>query len=152
MAEPLNLTDKSIRLGLPFLFAGQAQKEFFVNEAFSIMDLLLHPAVAGVLGDAPDTALEGECWLVAENAGGNWNGRAGMIAVRQDGAWKFVGPISGMRLYDRGTSQTLLYSGRWYRPETPTLPEAGETVDQEARAAIETIIRAMRTAGLIAAE
>jgi hypothetical protein len=35
MSDPLTFENSSPRFGLPFLYVGQAQKEFYVNEALA---------------------------------------------------------------------------------------------------------------------
>ena len=39
------MSDRTARLGLPFILPGQAQKELFHNEALTLVDAALHPAV-----------------------------------------------------------------------------------------------------------
>ncbi len=42
MSDPVQFEGATPRFALPLLFAGQAQKEFFVNEALLRADMVLH--------------------------------------------------------------------------------------------------------------
>jgi hypothetical protein len=55
-----------------------------------------------------------------------------------------------MRLLDRATGQEMLYREGWQRPETPSEPTGGSTVDAEARAAIVELIEVLIAAGILA--
>ncbi|MGB7407193.1 MAG: DUF2793 domain-containing protein, partial [Pontixanthobacter sp.] len=57
---PQTTADASPNYGLPFLFAGQTQKEFYVNEAHARIDMLLHPVVEGIADTPPADAQEGQ--------------------------------------------------------------------------------------------
>ena len=67
MSEPL-FDSRTPRLDLPLLFAGQSQKEGFVNEISARLDALLGLAIEGELAAAPPAALDGQSWLVAAGA------------------------------------------------------------------------------------
>ena len=55
----------SARLGLPFLAAGQAQKEVTHNEALALIDAGLSPAAETIGVTAPPSAPAlGQCWIV----------------------------------------------------------------------------------------
>ncbi len=148
MSDPLIFDSISPRFGLPLLYAGQAQKEAFVNEAHALADALLHCAIEGEASSPPATPAEGENWLVGSAATGAWDGQAGMIACRQQGNWIFVSPINGMRVLDRSNGQDRRYLGGWMAPAVPPPPTGGTTVDAEARVAIASLIGKLREAGV----
>jgi len=151
MTDPIAYTATTPRYGLPLLFAGQSQKEFYVNEAHALADALLHAACEGEAAAPPAAPTEGETWLVAAGATGDWSGEAGRLAAFQSGTWLFVSPRDGMRLFDRATGQVLLFNNGWHRPGAPAGPSGGATVDTEARAAISGLIAALIGAGIFPA-
>jgi hypothetical protein len=130
------------------MLSGQSQKEFYVNEAHALTDALLHAACEGETADPPATPVEGEAWLVASGASGEWTGEDGKLASRQSGNWLFTAPSHGMRLFDRATGQLLLYRGGWQRPAAPSPASGGSVVDAEARAVIAELITALVDAGI----
>ena len=148
MPDPITFDTTTGRFRLPFLFAGQAQKEVFINEAHALIDALLHCAIEGETGAPPDAPADGECWLVGASPTGVWNGQAGKLACREAGNWLFVAPRDGLRLLDRTTGQERRYKSGWRFPAAPASPTGGSIVDAEARIAISTIIAALRTSGV----
>ena len=122
MTDPISFASTTPRLGLPLLFSGQAQKEFYVNEAHALTDALLHAACEGETAIPPATPAEGGTWLVATGATGEWSGQDGKLASRQAGNWLFAAPVDGMQLFDCSTGQMLLYHGGWQRPAAPSAP------------------------------
>lgn len=148
MTDPVAFTTATPRFGLPLLFAGQAQKEFYVNEAHSLTDVLLHCACQGETAAPPAAPSEGDTWLVAPGASGDWTGHDGKVAAFQSGTWLFVPPNDGMNVFDRSTGQILLYKNGWQRPTAPQEPTGGSAVDPEARAAISALVASLRQAGI----
>lgn len=151
MTEPLVYPDATPRLGLPFLFSGQAQKEFFFNEAMARLDLLVQASVVSETAQPPDDPLPGQCWLVAPGASGVWTGEDAKLAGWIGGTWQFSQPVPGMTVWDNSTSQRLVFAGIWQRPVAPSDPAAGGTVDSEARATLSALVSALRSAGILAA-
>lgn len=149
MTDPILFQSASPRFGLPLLFAGQAQKEFFVNEAHALADALMHCAIEGEASAPPVDPADGEAWLVGPAPTGEWAGREGSIASRQAGNWLFIAPRDGMRLLDRSTGQEKRYLGEWKFPSVPLEPYGGSIIDAEARVAISAIIGALRAAGIL---
>jgi len=151
MTDPVSFDHASPRLGLPLLYTGQAQKEFFVNEALATIDSLLHGAIEAVANTPPATPAEGATWLIGSDPTGAWVGQEGALASRQNGNWLFAKPCDGMRLLDRSTGQDLRYSGGWKRATPPAAASGGTVIDVEARVAIVQLIAALRVAGVFPA-
>lgn len=150
MPEPLFET-VTPRLGLPLLFAGQAQKEGYVNEIAARIDSLLFLAIEGQADTPPTDPDDGTSWLIGSNPVGAWAGKAGHIASFQAGNWLFSAPFDGMRLLDRSSGQEIRHIGQWTIPQRPAVPTGGATVDTEARAAIAAIVASLTDAGIVPA-
>ncbi|WP_128891616.1 DUF2793 domain-containing protein [Erythrobacter sp. HKB08] len=141
--------DRTARFGLPLLFPGQAQKEFFLNQALCLADFLHHAAVLGEADTPPAAPEDGEFWLIGENPSEDWFGRAGALAGWQAGAWHFIAPTPGMKLFDRSTSQFLLFRDGWRRAASPEQPSGGTVVDEELRAAFTALVEALEVSGIL---
>lgn len=139
------------RFELPLLFAGQAQKEGFVNEMAARIDALLHPAVEAELAVPPAAPSDGQAWLIAAGASGGWSGKSGQVAARQAGNWLYFSPRHGMRLLNRATGQFMQFTGTWAAPSRPAAPSGGSVVDVEARAAISALLSCLTSAGIVPA-
>lgn len=133
------------------MLAGQAQKEFFVNEAHALTDILLHTAVIGERASPPSESADGDIWIVANGADGQWAGYDNYLAGQQGGVWKFIPPVVGMRVFDQSSGQFTVYSDSWIRPNAPVTPDSGATVDSDMRAAFGLLIQALRNAGIFSA-
>ncbi|PKB14229.1 uncharacterized protein DUF2793 [Novosphingobium kunmingense] len=139
---------RTARHELPLLFAGQAQKESFVNEALARIDALLHLAVEAVQAAPPDGPSDGQAWIIAPAPSGDWSERAGLIAARQGGQWLYFVPREGMRAFDRGSLRELVFRNGWIAAERPDEAIGGTTVDSEARQAIARVITELQRVGI----
>lgn len=162
--------DATFRWALPQLFAGQAQKEIFHNEALARIDMLLHGAVASADESAPPLSPGiGDCWIVAAGASGDWAGRDGAVACWTEGGWRFAAPRAGLSLWVANRGHVMQHDGSVWadaavredglyvggdrivgtRAAAIPAPSGGATVDAEARSAVSAILNAMRAHGLI---
>src|SRR5260221_3537708 len=160
----------SARLGLALLSAGQAQKEFFHNEALQTLDLLTAAAVEeGPRNSPPATPSLGTCYIVGNAPTGDWAGKSQCLAGFTSGGWRYVDPIDGMSAYVKATSAWANYrSGAWElgvlrggslvldgvqvvgnRLAAIAGPSGGTNSDAESRAAINQVLAALRQHGLI---
>ena len=151
MSEPVQLTDATARHSLPFLFAGQAQKEAFVNEALALLDALLHPSIIEERALPPATMQPGDTYLVGASAGGDWEGHDGSIAAWQGYHWALAAPVPGMTVLDRSTGERIVFDAGWQRQAVPDTPAGGTTIDVEARAAIADLVGALKNKGILPA-
>ena len=87
---------QSARIGLPFVQAEQALKHVTHNEALLRLDALVQLAVIDRdLPEPPESPDEGDAYIVAASATGDWAGESGNIAVWQSGAWTIIEPNEG---------------------------------------------------------
>lgn len=150
--------NQSARLGLPYLQAGQSQKEWFHNEALQLLDMAVAAAVEGAPLDVPPAApAVGTCYIVGPAPQGAWAGHAHGLAGYTEGGWRFVEAVEGMRVLVKASRSIATFiSGAWefgvlVGPRLAAVPEpsAGTVVDAESRAAIAAILARLRQHGLI---
>ncbi len=160
----------SARLSLPFLSAGQAQKEIVHNEALQTLDLLVDAAVEeGPQTTPPSSPTVGECYIIGASSLGEWTGKDGYLAGYTSGGWRYISPLDGMSVYVKSTSTWAIYrAGAWEfgavrgaslviggvqvvgSRQTAILgPSGGTNIDAESRAAVDQILAALRQHGLI---
>lgn len=164
------MSERSARFALPFLAPGQAQKEIFHNEAISAIDGALHACVEAVSPDDPPSApMVAQSWIVGSAAGGAWAGHEDNLAVWTSGGWRFIVPVAGMIVWNKAEAHWVYWTGTdWMNgiwpvaalaiagqqvvgPRLSTIanPSGGTTIDTEARTAVESVIVALKTHGLI---
>jgi hypothetical protein len=165
------MPDASARYALPFLQAGQAQKEITHNAAIDRIDALLQLAVASRAVSAPPASpVVGTSWIVPADATGDWSGHADHIATAGDGGWTFTLPRDGCIAWIADeTVFGVHFASAWHADGWPvaglrigervilsatapaiTAPTGGGVVDSEARTAISAVLSALRLQGLIA--
>ena len=165
------MSDQTARFALPFIAPGQAQKELFHNEALARIDIALQAAAeAGPLSLPPAAPAEGQCWIVSDAASGAWAGREGQIAGWSAGGWRFVAPRAGMSVWSKADGHAIHWLGdAWSDGTLPVAglsisgvqvvgaqqpaiasPSGGTIIDAEARVALDRIIAALMSHGLIA--
>ena len=158
------------RLALPFLSAGQAQKEFYHNEALQTLDMLVGGAVEeGPRADPPATPALGAGYIVGASPTGAWAGKSGYLAAFTSGGWRFVTPTDGISAYVKAVGAWATYRlGNWEigtlrgsqlivngqqvvggRCAAISSASGGTTIDAQARTAIDQILAALRQHGLI---
>jgi hypothetical protein len=106
----------TLRLALPFLAAGQAQKHVTHNDALMDLDALVQLRVAArnMLSPPPAPA-EGGIWLLGASPLGDWAGQGGHLAERRDSGWVFHVPRSGWVAWVEDEQVLLIYDGSAWR-------------------------------------
>jgi hypothetical protein len=149
MADPITFPSRTEALGLPLLFAGQAQKEFFLNQAFCLLDSLMTRAVVSSLATPPADPAEGTCYRILNGATGEWSGKDASIAIRIGGGWHFATPQAGMQVFDRAAGCWYHFDEDWMTALAPTAPSGGTVIDEQARAGFAQLVEALRNIGLL---
>ena len=148
MAVPIEFPSTTKHIALPLLFSGQAQKEFFINQSLVVLDALLLRGVDNSFSAPPADPTEGQCFRVTAEATDEWVGHEDDIAVCVAGAWHFIVPKNGMRVFDRTAGTQLHFRDGWQTAIEPVVPSTGSTVDAEARTALAELIEALRKVGI----
>ena len=162
--------DCSPRLALPFLSPGQAQKELLHNEALQRLDALVAAAVEEPPRiSPPDEPSPGACYIVGNDATGEWLGKDGSLAAYSSGGWRFIDAPEGTVAFVRSAGVwAARTAGGWEVGQTHCAavlvggeqvlgprsapiasPAGGKRVDDEARRAIGEMLIALRGHGLI---
>lgn len=165
------MADQTPRLNLPYIRASQAQKEVTHNAALNMADALIQAVVEDKdLSAPPGSPAEGKVWIVAASASGAWAGQSGKLAHYIGGAWVFLTPAEGFRVWLRDEALEARHTGSaWLAGEERVAKvmvggsqvigaqqsaiadaSGGSTVDAEARSALNALLAACRAHGLIA--
>lgn len=99
-------------LKLPLIAAAQAQKHVTMNEALLRLDALT--ALSVVDDDQlepPESAQDGDGFVIAPPANGDWLGHDNEIAFRVNGGWDFVSPKPGWRAWVQRRNCALVWTG-----------------------------------------
>lgn len=164
------MSETTDRYALPLLQVAQAQKEVTHNEALAGIDSLLHLAVeTATLAAPPAAPAAGQAWIVGPVPAGAWAGRAGQIASFGSGGWRYAVPREGCVAWLRDVQRFAVRAAAgWTDDGWPaagirigsrlalagtapvvTPPAGGAIVDAEARAAITTLVLALRGQGVL---
>lgn len=136
------MSENSLVLSLPYLQPSQAQKHVTHNEALRQLDVVVQLTVASRTFAAPPAQpAEGDRHIVAAGASDVWSGRAGSIAILDQGLWQFIAPQTGWRAYVIAESAMIIFDGTQWAAAAPSmqnLPEVGigTTADEGNRLSV----------------
>jgi hypothetical protein len=108
------LSDKTNNLALPYILPSQAQKHVTHNAALQLLDAIVQLTIVARAATPPGAAGEGACYLVDPSPTDAWVGKAGMVALRQDGAWIFLQPREGWQAWFTADASIRIFrAGQW---------------------------------------
>jgi len=114
------MSDTSLILGLPYIQPAQAQKHVTHNEALRVLDAVVQLNVLSATATTPPAdPQEGDRYLVAAPAAGDWAGHDTQLAVWDNGAWLYISAQTGWVAFVRDTAAQVFFDGSAW--ETPTL-------------------------------
>ena len=114
------MSDATTHLLLPYILAAQAQKHVTHNEALRLLDGLVQLSVLDRdLTAPPGSPADGDRYIVASGATGDWAGWDLNVALWTDGAWLRLPPRTGWRAWVEDEGLLLVYDGAGWIGTTP---------------------------------
>ena len=89
------MPDETVNLLLPHILSAQAQKHVTHNEALRRLDGLVQLVVQTESSTPPGSPAEGQCFAIGASPSGAWSGKAGKLALFEDGGWIYLAPLAG---------------------------------------------------------
>ncbi len=109
------MSETTVNLEMPYILPSQAQKHVTHNEALQKLDAAVQLTFTAIAAAPPSAPAEGACFAILPAATGEWAGRDGRIAMRQDGAWLYLNPREGWRAWDAQGGRLLVHEdGAWH--------------------------------------
>ncbi len=104
------------RLAMPYLVAGQAQKEITHNDALNDVDALAQISVINRTTAAPPVSpLEGDSYIIASGATGTWAGNTNAVATYYSG-WRMKPAKAGWVAYVQAEGTFFVFDGSAWLP------------------------------------
>jgi Protein of unknown function (DUF2793) len=108
------------KLMMPYIVAGQAQKEITHNDALNDVDGLVQLSVINrTTATPPASPLEGDSYIIAPSPTGVWAGNAGAIASYYSG-WRIKQPKVGWQAYLQDEGVMCIYDGTMWNASLNT--------------------------------
>lgn len=99
-------------LEMPYLAAAQNQKHITLNSSLSRLDILVQLSVASKMQTVkPVSPLEGDHYIIASGATGDWSGLDDKLALYQDGAWVEIQPKNGWCCWVDDEQKLYIFDG-----------------------------------------
>jgi hypothetical protein len=110
------MPDTTTKLLLPYILAAQAQKHVTHNEALRLLDGLVQMSVSDRdLTVPPGSPAEGDRYIVASGATGDWMGWDDDIALFGDGIWFRLPKQVGWRAWVQDEGMLVVWNGvEWF--------------------------------------
>lgn len=116
------LTDRSVRLSLPFILPSQAQKHVTHNEALTQLDMMVQLVLTERGAEVPPAVpVPGQIFGLGANPQSEWAGQAGQLAVWDGTTWTFLAAQEGWQAYDQATAHQIVFDGGTWQNATRDL-------------------------------
>lgn len=130
------MTEQTTTLELPYILPSQAQKHVTHNEALQKLDAVTQLVIHGEASQPPQQPGEGDCFLITASATGDWAGKSGKLAFRQDGSWIYLSPRQGwLAWFENAARFKVLRDGGWNTlplPDNPSVQQLGINATADA--------------------
>lgn len=104
-------------MAISLLVTQQAQKEITVNEALLRIDALLNSfAISAQFSNPPNEVKDGDLYIIAVNATGEWQGKEQQLAFFYQG-WRYIKPNLGLALWVKDKNSLFRFNGQHWQGE-----------------------------------
>ena len=108
------MSEETVNLALPYILSAQAQKHVTHNEALRRLDGLVQLVLQEETSTPPGSPPEGHCFAIGTSPSGAWGGKAGKLALFEDGAWIYFTPRAGwIAWFANGDRQKIWTGSAW---------------------------------------
>lgn len=119
---------RTAQFNLPLVMPSQAQKHVTVNEALVRLDAVAQLRVKSTTAaNPPVTGADGEAYLIPTEATGAWLGRAGEIAIWNNGGWIYLPAKQGWQAWDEARSTRVFHDGKTWQHDVVACSAGGAT-------------------------
>ena len=133
------MPDTTPNLQLPYILAAQAQKHITHNEALRQLDGLVQLSVIDRdLTAPPGSSAEGDRYIAAAGASGDWAGWDGSVALWTDARWLRLLPRTGWRAWVEDEEVILVYDGSGWVETTLAVPRFNAYATSDTLAGVGT--------------
>lgn len=121
-------------LGITKVEQAQQQKEVTVNQGLDVIDAILNTSILDRdLTTPPGSPSEGDLYIPAATATGDWAGNEGKVAHYTGGAWQFLTPAEGLTLWVADEDVLVTYDGTsWGSPNFSNVSLLGVNTTPDA--------------------
>ncbi len=122
------MDENTPNLDLPYIHAAQAQKHVTHNEAIRTLDAIIQLSVLDRdLATPPISPLNGQRYIIAAGATGDWTGKEGQIAAWQDNSWMIHAPVEGWICWIGDEYQLAAFDGTSWSDVSSAGPSVNPT-------------------------
>lgn len=108
------MPNNTTNLGLPFLLASQTQKHVTYNDLVNKLDaLLMLSVISQSQSSPPQSPIDGDRYIIPNNATGAWQGHSGKIAAFQNLDWNLIEPKQGFTAFIEDENIIYYYNNQW---------------------------------------
>lgn len=105
-------------LGITKVEQSQSQKEVTVNQALDVLDAIINTGVIDKdLTAPPGSPSEGDVYIPAATATGAWASKENKLAHYTGGAWQFITPLEGLRMWVKDEGVRYVYQDSQWKQD-----------------------------------
>jgi hypothetical protein len=145
------MPEETVNLALPYILSAQAQKHVTHNEALRRLDGLVQLVLQSESSAPPGSPSEGQCFAIGASPTGAWSGKAGKLALFEDGAWIYLTPKTGWIAWLVTDDRQKIWTGSAWADllAESTIPKLGinATADTTSRFVVSSAATLLNHAG-----